>query len=43
MALRMSGHLLLGLARIYFRKVKYLMDDTTDALAKIKLVCFYNC
>jgi cohesin complex subunit SCC1 len=42
MALRMSGHLLLGIARIYVRKVKYLMEDCTDALAKIKLVRAYS-
>jgi len=38
MALRMSGHLLLGVARIYSRKVKYLMEDCSDAMSKIKLV-----
>lgn len=27
MALRVSGHLLLGVVRIYSRKVKYLMED----------------
>lgn len=36
-ALRLSGHLLLGVARIYFRKVKYLFDDCSEALTKIKL------
>jgi cohesin complex subunit SCC1 len=38
MALRMSGHLLLGVVRIYSRKVKYLMSDCSDALVKIKMV-----
>jgi cohesin complex subunit SCC1 len=37
MALRMSGHLLLGVARIYARKVKYLLIDCNDALIKIKM------
>lgn len=36
-ALRMSGHLLLGVVRIYARKVKYLMSDCSDALVKIKM------
>ena len=38
MALRMSGHLLLGVVRIYSRKVRYLMSDCSDALVKIKMV-----
>lgn len=37
MALRMSGHLLLGVTRIYSRKVKYLLTDCNDALIKIKM------
>ncbi|KNC47168.1 cohesin subunit rad21 [Thecamonas trahens ATCC 50062] len=37
LALRMSGHLLLGVVRIYSRKVKYLLDDCSNALVKIKL------
>jgi len=37
LALRVSGHLLLGVVRIYSRKVKYLMNDSTEALVKIKL------
>jgi len=37
LALRVSGHLLLGVLRIYSRKVKYLMNDCTEALVKIKL------
>eukprot|EP00002_Diphylleia_rotans_P014402 TRINITY_DN2807_c0_g1_i1.p1 TRINITY_DN2807_c0_g1~~TRINITY_DN2807_c0_g1_i1.p1 ORF type:complete len:624 (+),score=170.71 TRINITY_DN2807_c0_g1_i1:55-1926(+) len=36
-ALRMSGHLLLGVVRIYSRKAKYLLADCSDALAKIKM------
>ncbi|XP_076847666.1 double-strand-break repair protein rad21-like protein 1 isoform X2 [Brachyhypopomus gauderio] len=35
--LRTSGHLLLGVARIYSRKAKYLLADCTDAVAKIKV------
>ena len=38
LALRMSGHLLLGVVRIYSRKVKYLLEDCSDALIKIKMV-----
>ena len=37
MALRLSGQLLLGVARIYSRKAKYLMDDCSEALVKIKM------
>jgi len=37
LALRVSGHLMLGLVRIYSRKVKYLMNDCTEAMWKIKL------
>jgi len=37
LALRVSGHLLLGLVRIYSRKVKYLMQDCTEAMVKIKM------
>ncbi|XP_029467793.1 double-strand-break repair protein rad21-like protein 1 isoform X2 [Rhinatrema bivittatum] len=36
-ALRTSGHLLLGVVRIYNRKVKYLLADCNDALIKMKL------
>lgn len=39
LALRMSGHLLLGVVRIYSKKVKYLMEDCSQALTKIKMVC----
>ncbi|XP_028309386.1 double-strand-break repair protein rad21-like protein 1 [Gouania willdenowi] len=36
--LRTSGHLLLGVVRIYSRKAKYLLADCNDALVKIKIV-----
>lgn len=35
-ALRTSGHLLLGVVRIYSRKTQYLWIDASDALVKIK-------
>ena len=38
LALRLQAQLLLGVARIYSRKAKYLLDDCNDALAKVKLV-----
>lgn len=34
-ALRLSGHLLLGVVRIYSRKVNLLFNDCSDALLKI--------
>lgn len=37
-ALRLSGQLLLGVVKIYNRKAKYLMDDCSEALLKIKMV-----
>ncbi|KAF2742684.1 hypothetical protein M011DRAFT_490377 [Sporormia fimetaria CBS 119925] len=37
MALRLSGQLLLGVVRIYSRKARYLLDDCTEALMKIKM------
>lgn len=37
LALRVSGHLMLGIVRIYSRKVKYLMNDVTEAMWKMKL------
>ena len=40
MALRLSGQLLLGVARIYSRKARYLLDDCNEALMKIKMVCY---
>ena len=36
MALRVSGHLLLGVVRIFSRKVAYLMTDCSEAMLKIK-------
>lgn len=38
LALRLSGQLLLGVVRIYSRKVGYLFQDCNDALLKIKSV-----
>ncbi len=38
MALRLSGQLLLGVVRIYSRKARYLLDDCSEALMKIKMV-----
>lgn len=38
MALRLSGQLLLGVVRIYSRKARYLLDDCSEALSKIKHV-----
>lgn len=41
MALRTSGHLLLGVVRIYSRKQKYLIHDLGEACAKIKMAFRY--
>ena len=38
LALRLSSQLLLGVVRIYSRKVGYLFDDCNQALSKIKQV-----
>lgn len=38
MALRMSGQLLLGVVIIYRKKAKYLLDDCSEALSRIRLV-----
>ncbi|KAM6924480.1 double-strand-break repair protein rad21-like protein 1 [Xenentodon cancila] len=35
--LRTSGHLLLGVVRIYSRKAKYLLADCSEALVRIKV------
>ncbi|KAM9371953.1 double-strand-break repair protein rad21-like protein 1 [Phaethornis superciliosus] len=35
-ALRTTGHLLLGVVRIYHRKAKYLLADCSEALTKMK-------
>jgi len=40
MSLRLSGHLLLGVVKIYSRKSKYLLIDANDTFTKIKMVCF---
>ena len=37
LALRMSGHLLLGVVRIYSRKVKYVLHDCTEAMLKLQM------
>jgi hypothetical protein len=37
MALRTTGHLLLGIVRIYSRKAKYLLADCNEAFMKIKM------
>jgi hypothetical protein len=37
LSLRVCGHLMLGIVKIYSRKVKYLMVDCTDAVWKIQL------
>lgn len=37
MGLRTSGHLLLGVVRIYSKKAKYLLADCNDAVVKIKI------
>ena len=34
-ALRLSGQLLFGLARVYKRQVTYLLQDCNDALNKL--------
>ena len=38
LALRTSGHLLLGIVRIFERQAKYLLIDCGDALQKFKQV-----
>jgi cohesin complex subunit SCC1 len=38
-ALRTSGHLLLGVVKIYSRKVRYVLQECKEAETKIKLVC----
>jgi hypothetical protein len=38
LALRMSGHLLVGVVKIYGRKVEYLFKDTHDSHVKIRMV-----
>lgn len=40
LALRLSGQLLLGVVRVYSKKVGYLYVDCNEALTKMKQVCF---
>ncbi|KAG0347110.1 sister chromatid cohesion protein 1 [Podila humilis] len=42
MALRLSGQLLLGVSRIYFRKTKYLLEDCNEAILKLKVAVRTN-
>jgi len=42
LALRTSGHLLLGVVRIYSRKAKYLLADCNEAFVKIKVYFIYS-
>ena len=37
MALRLSGQLLLGASRIYWRKARYLLEDCGETLDRLKL------
>lgn len=37
LALRLNGHLLLGVVKIYSRKTRYLLDDCNEAILKIKM------
>jgi len=37
LALRVSGHLMLGIVKIYSKKVNFLMSDVSEAMWKIKL------
>lgn len=37
LALRTSGHLLLGVVRIHSRQAKYLLSDCNEAFVKIKM------
>ena len=41
LALRVSGHLMLGIVRIYSRKVKYLMADCTEAMWKVSVLLLH--
>ena len=42
LALRVSGHLLVGLCRIYQRKVAYLLHNCNDAETKIKMAAHHH-
>lgn len=37
LSLRTTGHLLLGIVRIYSRKAKYVLADCNEAFIKIKM------
>ena len=37
LALRTSGHLLVGIVKIYSRKTKYLLQETGEAYLKLKM------
>ena len=37
LALRTTGHLMLGVVRIYSKKEKYLLADCNEAFVKIKM------
>ncbi|KAF2670755.1 hypothetical protein BT63DRAFT_438362 [Microthyrium microscopicum] len=37
MALRLSGHLLLGTVKVYSKQARYLLDDVNDVLIKLKV------
>ena len=43
LALRVSGHLLLGVVRIYSQKVTYLYQDCTEAMVKLKMAFSAAC
>lgn len=42
MALRLKGQLLLGIVRIYVRKTRYLLEDCTEAVSKLRIVYLTN-
>lgn len=39
MAIRLSGHLLVGVCRLYSYKVKFLLHDCEEAVNSISFVC----
>lgn len=39
LALRLSGQLMLGVVRIYYKQVEYLEHDAQGALSKLRQVC----
>lgn len=41
LALRLSGQLLLGVVKVYSKKVGYLFQDCNDALVKVKQVYLF--